>query len=147
MKRTPCILSIVTLTFIGSGLFHVAQKVHDHESTLKKINQKIAAEHETINTLEAEWVFLNQPGRLEKLARKHTELVPINVKNLVSLSTVPLFEPSTDPLNSDIESEVVHTPEGYTSYMSKVNKEISPHPHQGNVLPVRNISLRDIWGQ
>lgn len=149
MKRTTTILSIVTLTLVGVGLFHVAQNVRDYEGQLKTLATKIDHEKETIHTLRAEWVFLNQPDRLEKLAKKHTDLEAICEKNLLALSVVPslAIEQETTELENEKKEKITAQHDqvaGYDSYVSKVSKKTSSTLEQPT-LPVQNISLRDIW--
>ena len=148
MKRTGIALSIVTLTFVGAGLFQVAQNVRDSEGELKTLNAKIESEQETIHTLQAEWFYLNQPARLEKIAHKHTDLKPINEKNLIALNVVPLMPEKLG--DSATEEEIIAQPvnkaTGYESYISKTNQKTRLQTEKP-ALPIHNVSLRDIWGQ
>lgn len=69
---------------IGSGtlLFRVSQYVQDKEKELASIKREIAREEESIRVLKAEWVYLNQPERLEKLAAEHLDLQPPQIEQL-----------------------------------------------------------------
>lgn len=150
MKKTGITLSIVALTLVGFGLFNVAQNVRNYEGELKSLNREIAQEQETIHTLKAEWFYLNQPERLEKIARKHTSLEPIDEKNLLALSVVPFLsqpEENIDDNGSTETKQLVNKATGYESYVSKVNKKTHVSVDNQPDLPVHNISLRDIWGQ
>jgi cell division protein FtsL len=146
MKRIAISFSTVALALVGVGLFHVAQNVRDYESQLKMLNNKIASEQETTHTLEAEWFYLNQPDRLERLAKIHTDLKIINEKNLISLSVVPLL-----PILTEEEVQEITTLEenskSHNEYVSKTNKKTSFNNASEITIPVHQISLRDIWGQ
>lgn len=146
INRTSIIVSISVLTLIGVGLFNVSQNVRDYESTLKNLNKKITHEQDTINTLQAEWYFLNQPARLEKLAKKHTDLAPMGGQDLMAISAVPLIEESPQEADGNIEVTKENTSKRINPYISKT-KVKSRRSKTTSTLPVHQISLRDIWGK
>ncbi len=85
MSRIMRLSTLVALVLaIGSGtlLFRVSQHVQSKETELQSIKQAIAREEESIRVLKAEWVYLNQPERLEKLADKYLDLQSPQVKRL-----------------------------------------------------------------
>lgn len=61
----------------GTVLFHTSQQVTDGRSALNRLDREILREEESIRVLKAEWSYLNQPERLEKLAAQYLELVPL----------------------------------------------------------------------
>lgn len=58
-------------------LFHTSQKVTDGRQELARLNKDIQREEESLRVFQAEWSYLNQPERLEKLARQHLQLEPL----------------------------------------------------------------------
>ena len=46
--------------------------------------------HQAIQVLEAEWRFLNQPNRLQRLAENHLELVPLLPSQIGLIGDIPL---------------------------------------------------------
>ncbi len=64
------IISIVTV-------FTVKHNVSNLYSKLSKINDEIYDIQNTIQVLEAEWSYITQPAKLEKLAKKYLNLHPV----------------------------------------------------------------------
>ena len=75
---------LVLAVLVSGGWVYVLE----HES--RKLDRRIASitnsieeEREAIRMLNAEWSHLNRPARLEELARKHLNLAPTEVANIV----------------------------------------------------------------
>lgn len=90
----------VTLVWLGlatasAGLcLHVSHRVQLLDDALQGINRSIAAEQAAIRVLQAEWSYLDQPSRIEKLAARHLALSPVQGLKFVSLKDVPEKLPS-----------------------------------------------------
>jgi len=81
----------LTLTVIcGAALFRTSQKVHDGTEKLAALNSSISREEESLRVLRTEWSYLNQPARLEKLARAHLNLAPLSARQFVRAEDLPL---------------------------------------------------------
>jgi hypothetical protein len=74
----------------GAVLFETSYEVQGLEEQLASLNHKIVVEQEAIQILKAEWSFLNDPTRLESLAREHLALKPIDARQFVALDIVPM---------------------------------------------------------
>lgn len=75
--RKSTLLWLVLAAFCGIALFYTSQRDHDGREKLAALNQEAAREEESIRVLQAEWSYLNQPGRLEKLAKQYLGLAPM----------------------------------------------------------------------
>lgn len=64
----------------GTVLFHTSQEVTSGRSALTRLDREILREEESIRVLKAEWSYLNQPERLEKLAAQYLQLAPLTAK-------------------------------------------------------------------
>ncbi len=73
-------------TVCGTLLFHTSQEVTDGRSALRRMERDVLREEESLRVLQAEWSYLNQPERLEKLAREHLNLVPLNGRQFIRVS-------------------------------------------------------------
>jgi hypothetical protein len=71
--------------------------VTDGQERLAAILHDAAREKETIRVLEAEWSYLNQPDRLEKLARQHLKLEPMRGRQFASLESLADAPPEKAP--------------------------------------------------
>lgn len=74
---------------IGFGLFQLKYQVQRHEARLAQLNRQILESQEAIHVLKAEWSYLNQPERIEALARKYLALQPLAGKQFGSLDELP----------------------------------------------------------
>ncbi|WP_259780656.1 cell division protein FtsL [Aestuariispira ectoiniformans] len=75
------------------ALFYVSYRVEGMEDQLAQINHQILKEQETIHVLQAEWSYLNNPDRLQKLTDQlMPEMQPLNASQFVSLDSIP-FRP------------------------------------------------------
>lgn len=85
--RISTLLSFVLAVLAGAVLFRVSQNVQQAEDNLAHLRKAITYEERTIHVLQAEWDYLNNPERLEKLAREHLDLVPVGIKQLMKDSS------------------------------------------------------------
>ncbi len=84
MQRSTSIFFILAL-FGGFLLFKVKYEVVDIEQKLTQTEQQIIREKETIHILKAEWSHLNEPQRLQKLAEKYLDIVPLKTEQIVAV--------------------------------------------------------------
>jgi hypothetical protein len=88
--RKSTMLWLTLAAFSGAALFHTSQKVHDEREMMVKLNLAIAKEEESLRVLNAEWSYLNQPSRLEKLVKAHLKLAPMKGAQFVKAEDIPL---------------------------------------------------------
>jgi cell division protein FtsL len=65
-----------------------------YESTLQaervaKLRRSIDAERRSIEALRAEWAFMSQPERVSDMAKRHLDLVPMKIMQIVSPADLP----------------------------------------------------------
>ncbi|MEE8333200.1 MAG: hypothetical protein V3R85_05065 [Alphaproteobacteria bacterium] len=94
------------LLAIGAGLslFVLKYEVHEMEERLETIHHQTVQDLESLHVLRAEWSYLNQPARLEALARRLLALRPVEATQSVSIRDVPLrpvTPPTTTPRTGD----------------------------------------------
>jgi hypothetical protein len=57
-----------------------------------EVSKQLTHEKNTILVLQAEWTYLNQPSRLNKLAKKYTQLAPIKLAKIYKADKeLPLY--------------------------------------------------------
>jgi len=88
--RSLTVFSIGILILVCFGLYQGVYAAKSHERALQQLNADIAREAESVRVLRAEWSFLNQPERLQALARKHLALAPTNPQQIVVMASLPL---------------------------------------------------------
>ena len=88
--RKSTLLWLVLAAFCGTALFHTSQKVHDEREKLGSLDVSISKEEESLRVLNAEWSYLNQPARLEKLVKTYLNMAPLKGSQFIKVEDVPL---------------------------------------------------------
>ena len=104
MIRFLTLVSIAAL--IGSALFAYRVKYDTiyFSEQVAKMKNRIMREQDAINTLRAEWQFLNKPDRVQSLTETHTDLVPLGVQRIVRWQDVPARKDQGDAIGAKIEA-------------------------------------------
>lgn len=71
--RTVFIFGVAAM--LGGVLLHTSQAVQNAETEVERLDAAVEEERESIRVLQAEWQYLNNPERLEALAKDYLELV------------------------------------------------------------------------
>lgn len=69
--------------------FMLKNEVVALENRLEKTNEQTIKNQETIHILRAEWSYLNDPGRIRKLAEKYAHMRPMKAEQFITFSDVP----------------------------------------------------------
>lgn len=85
---------LVLASSVGYAVYHLKYEVARKERVLTQLNRQILADQEAIQVLKAEWSFLNQPQRIEEIARAHLGLEPLTVKQIARLDALPMRTPA-----------------------------------------------------
>ncbi len=88
-RPTSFVLMALAAT-AGGALFHVSFEVSALDDRLATLNHEIRDDRDAIHVLRAEWSFLNQPERLEELARRHLDLLPVSGAQLAGPGALPI---------------------------------------------------------
>ncbi len=89
MIRPGTVVWLLLVVIVGYAMFHVKYEVMAQEETLASLNKEIAAGREQIRVLDAEWSYLSQPSRLERLSNRFLSLTGMSAAPIVDLSAVP----------------------------------------------------------
>jgi hypothetical protein len=87
--RPSTVIWLCAVVAVGYAMFQVKYEVMQQEETLAKLNKQIAGGREQIRVLDAEWSYLTQPSRLEKLSDKYLGLTGINSSQIRSMAALP----------------------------------------------------------
>jgi len=93
MIRLGTILWALLVAFSGYAMFQVKYQVVRLEDELARLERNIGTDREQIRVLDAEWSFLNQPARLERLAKRHLPLGAIAPAQIGRLDQLPRRSP------------------------------------------------------
>ncbi|TAL37422.1 MAG: hypothetical protein EPN97_05105 [Alphaproteobacteria bacterium] len=87
--RRMTILWLALAAICSAVLFHTSQQVTDGRAKLAGLSQDARKEEESIRVLQAEWSYLNQPDRLEKLSKQYLDLAPLKGRQFTKLEEFP----------------------------------------------------------
>lgn len=112
MFRASDIVLIAAMVAAAAFTYKTKHEAEDRQATLRKIEQQIRFEEDTIDLLKADWSLLTQPARLQKLAQTYEAelgLQPLEAKQIVGLDEVPakpltIEDLSSQPLGGMAES-------------------------------------------
>lgn len=99
MIRRATIFSFALALGAGTALFVVKHEVQKLEEELGRINRATLTDQEAVHVLKAEWSYLNEPSRLQRLAEKHLHLKPLTAQRMVDLDSLPW---EREPVVADI---------------------------------------------
>jgi cell division protein FtsL len=72
---------LITLSFV---IYEVKYETREMEARVSELRSEIRKEREAIAVLRAEWSHLNRPERIERLARKHLDLEPVQARQMMT---------------------------------------------------------------
>lgn len=90
MIRFVSVAGVALLALICFELYNGVSRAKVQERELAALKAQVVSEHEAIRVLKAEWSYLNQPERLQTLAREHLPLAPTGASQIVVLASLPL---------------------------------------------------------
>jgi len=84
MHRSTTLFFLLAL-LVGFVLFKVKYEVVEIEQKLASTLQQVEGEKDNIHILKAEWSHLNEPQRLQKLAEKYLDIVPMKTEQIAAI--------------------------------------------------------------
>jgi hypothetical protein len=122
MIRPSTALWGAAVVLVGYAMFQVKYEVMQQEAELARINHQIAGSREQVRILNAEWSFLTQPTRLDALAHRYLDLVPIGTAELGTIASIPFRNPAQAPSQAQAPADAS------TDYRTSVIHPTSPRP-------------------
>jgi len=92
MFRTTDIVLIAVMVSAAAFTYKTKHEAEEQLLAVRKIEQQIRFEEDSIDLLKADWSLLTQPSRLQRLAETYqTELhlEPVEAKQVVGLNDLP----------------------------------------------------------
>ena len=90
MIRFISAIGVALLALVSFGLYNGVYRVKAQERELEGLKTALTQEAEAVRVLKAEWSYLNQPDRLQALARRHLALAPTGASQITVLASLPL---------------------------------------------------------
>lgn len=105
MIRFAMFVAVTLLVLVSFELYNGVTRVKAAQKQLEDTKVLIAQEQEAIRVLKAEWSYLNQPERLQTLARQHLPLTPTAAAQIVSFTSLPERGPGVAPQAPVIQAD------------------------------------------
>lgn len=112
--RITALVYMACFAALAMGLYLVKYSVQNIQREVDSTRAELAQEKESLHLLKAEWAYLNRPERLQRLASKHLDLVPLDSKRINDVTVLPAAVthdsngPSLDglfqPINQTVET-------------------------------------------
>ncbi|MDQ2634335.1 MAG: hypothetical protein M3Y78_11435 [Pseudomonadota bacterium] len=103
MFRTSDIVLIAVMVAAAAFTYKTKHDAEDRQAAVRKIEQQIRFEEDTIDLLNADWSLLTQPSRLQKLTHIYQDqlgLQPLEPHQIVGLDELPARPLTIEDLSS-----------------------------------------------
>ena len=90
MIRITTLLWVALLVVAGGTVMHVSYQVRHVQKHLSELARNTAQEQDAVRILGAEWDTLNDPQRIDALAKRHLALESTPIARVVALEAIPL---------------------------------------------------------
>ena len=90
MIRITTLLWVALLVVAGGTVMHVSYQVRHVQKHLSELARNTVQEQDAIRILSAEWDTLNDPQRIDALAKRHLALQSTPIARVVALEAIPL---------------------------------------------------------
>lgn len=91
IRRALLLTLFFVLASAAMSTFFISESVIEKQSELAALKKQVNAEEDRLAVLQAEWVYLTAPRRLEALAAQHLpHLRPSSGAQITTISAVPL---------------------------------------------------------
>jgi hypothetical protein len=97
MKLTAIMWAALTVV-VGISLFMLKYQVQGLEDQLQSTYVQIEKDKTAIRVLEAEWTYLNDPGRLRRLSEQYLSFTPPVAAQIITISQLPFKNGETPML-------------------------------------------------
>ncbi len=87
--RITALIYMACFACAAIGLYLVKYNVQNVQREVAGLKHGLATEKESLHLLNAEWAYLNRPQRLEALASRHLDLVPLDSRRVNEVSVLP----------------------------------------------------------
>ena len=103
MFRTSDIVLIAAMVAAAAFTYKTKHDAEDRLAELRRLEQQIRFEEDTIDILRADWSLLTQPARLQRLVEVYQaelKLQPVEARQIVGLDELPAKPLTIEDLSS-----------------------------------------------
>ena len=103
MTRLLNLILFGVLIAAAIGVYSIKYEATRQAEKVAKLRRDIEVERVSIGALRAEWAYLTQPERITALARKHLDLKPMQIGQIVKASDLPDKPSQEDQIAKKLE--------------------------------------------
>jgi cell division protein FtsL len=112
MMRVLNICVIGALVLAAADVYKIKFESTRQAQRVAKLRLEIRRERDAVAALRAEWAKLDNPGRIQNLARRHLALTPVDSRQIDPLDNLPERPPDLVPVGApDPIGTVIANPE------------------------------------
>jgi cell division protein FtsL len=89
LRRNTSLLWMCLIACFALGVYFLKYDVHSLQQENRQLERQIREEKLAMQLLEAEWVYLNRPQRLQALAEQFLSLQAIAPKAMMQVADLP----------------------------------------------------------
>jgi len=141
MNRLSLPVWLVLVIAAGFCMFQIKFAVQELEHQLGQTNRDITRAQEQVRVLKAEWSYLNEPGRLSDLNRRHLGLAPVSAKQMENMAALPprldvaLPSPSFQPKPATSETASLASSLEWSAGMADLDVSATAEPALTGLAP------------
>jgi len=105
-------------------LYHTSDRVHELDQEMHTLNSQIEAEQQSLHVLNAEWVYLANPARIEAEAHRHLELQPTAPRRVTALQDIASLLPVQNGLEPTQQIQTAQATPAPTPVVKSVEDKI-----------------------
>ena len=103
MTRILNLILVCLLVASAIGVYSIKYEATLQAEKVAKLRRSIDAEQRAIEALNAEWAYMSQPQRVGDLARRHLDLVPMRITQVVGANELPAKAPVADQIAQKLQ--------------------------------------------
>ena len=106
-------ICVIAARFVAAAyVYKIKYESTQRVEQVAKLRTEIRREHDAIAALRAEWSRLDNPARIQDLARRHLALKPVDSRQIDPLDNLPERPPDLVPVDApDPIGTVITNPE------------------------------------
>ncbi len=89
MTRILNLILVGLLVASAIGVYSIKYESTLQAEKVAKLRRSIEAERRSIEALRAEWAFMSQPARVGDMAKRHLDLVPMKITQIINPADLP----------------------------------------------------------
>ncbi|MEO1066600.1 MAG: hypothetical protein AAFW47_04400 [Pseudomonadota bacterium] len=102
MRRLFNLVLVALMVAGATYTFETKRRAEEAAADVRRLQQEIRVERETIEVLKTDWSVLTQPSRLQNLTERYSEtleLKPLSVEQIVTIDELPNRPIDLSPFN------------------------------------------------